>query len=351
MVQRIKTGMIADGAVTTLKMANEVEELFGFRNRIINGDMRIDQRNNGGSVSRDGSAYTFQIDRFYSGGLNGSGVFSVQRISDAPVGFRNSIRFTVTTADSSLSSSEEYGFQQNIEGHNVYDFGWGTSAGVTATLSFWVKSSLTGTFGIGIRNANIWNRGYVAQYTINAANTWEYKTIVISPETTGSWGTGTDACINVAFDLGAGSGFNGTVNTWNTNGFTRASGNVSLINTNGATWQVTGVQLEVGSVATPFDRRPYALELTLCQRYFEYGFTRSLTSTNFQGSFNPDHNWFTQFKVEKRGSPTVSRSNVTDTQITFNGITPNIYGFSSEFDATANGQNSSQFNFSASSEI
>jgi len=238
-----------------------------FKNRIINGAMTIDQRNNGASVSRDGSTYTYQVDRFYSGGLNGSGVFSVQRISDAPAGFSNSTRITVTTADSSLGSSEEYGFQQTIEGHNVFDLNWGTANAQSVTLSFWVKSSLTGTFGVAIRNAGTWNRSYVGQYTITAANTWEYKTISITGETTGSWGTGTSASINVAFDLGAGSGFNGTANTWNTSGATRVSGNVSVISNNSATWQVTGVQLEKGSTATSFDYRPYGTELALCQRY------------------------------------------------------------------------------------
>ena len=240
-----------------------------FRNKIINGDCRIDQRNNGASVTANGSGYTYQIDRFYSGGLSGSGVFSVQRVSDAPAGFSNSVRLTVTTADTSLGASEEYGFQQTIEGHNTSDLAWGTSSGSAVTLSFWVKSSLTGTYGVAIRNAGTWNRSYVGQYTVNSANTWEYKTIVITPETSGSWGAGNAASVNVAFDLGAGSNFNGTAKTWNTSGSTRVSGNVSFISTNGATWQITGVQLEKGTAATPFEFRPIGTEDALCKRYFQ----------------------------------------------------------------------------------
>ena len=196
---------------------------------------------------------------------------------------------------------------------------------------------------------------YVSTYTINSANTWEYKTIAIPACTTGTWVItpgSADGGLFCRWSLGAGSGIStSTLNTWTSGNKTNLSGGTNWISNSGATFQLTGCQIELGTAASSFEYRPYGTELQLCQRYFEYGFTRSLTTTNSSGSYNPDHNWFSQFNVEKRGSPPFTRSKATDTQITFNGITPNVYGFTSEWDGTTNGQNSSQFNFSANSEL
>ena len=242
---------------------------FAFKNRIINGAMVISQRNGTTSVNVSGVAYAYQMDRFYCGGLNGVATpFTLQQVSDAPTGFVNSTKITVANTDALSTASTEYGFQQSIEANNVSDFNLGSANAVAVTLSFWVKSSLPGTFGLGIRNAPTFNRSYVATYTINAANTWEQKTVSLTMDTTGTWSTsGTGAGLNITWSLGCGTNFNGTANTWNATGAVQTSGSVKLVSNAAATWQITGVQLEKNPGATGFDVRPYGTELSLCQRY------------------------------------------------------------------------------------
>lgn len=254
-----------------------VNDIFGFRNRIINGDMRIDQRNAGASVNPSTGVYT--LDRYEGGGIH-DGVLGIQRVADAPTGFVNSLRVTVTTADSSLGSTQYARVGQKIEGFNVADFAGGTANAATVTLSFWVKSSLTGTFGGNLANGDE-TRVYVFQYTINAANTWEYKTVTATLPSSGTWATDNTAGMRVFFSFGAGSSYVNTANTWLTSYAQQASGNISLINTLNATWQVTGVQLEKGSQATPFDYRPYGKELALCQRYYTKLITGSGSTSGF----------------------------------------------------------------------
>jgi plastocyanin len=237
-----------------------------FRNRIINGDMRIDQRNNGAAVTvNDGAPYV--LDRFFGQDATG-GAFTMQRSSVAPAGFTNSLLITVTTADTSLGATELARVTQRIEGSNVTDLGWGTADAQTITLSFWVRSSLTGVFGGSLTNS-AFNRSYPFTYTISAASTWEYKTIAIPGDTTGTWLTNNGSGIELNFGLGVGSTFSGTAGSWSASGLLSATGAVSVIGTLDATWQITGVQLEAGSVATPFERRPFGLEDTLCKRYFQ----------------------------------------------------------------------------------
>ena len=156
-----------------------------FTNRIINGDMRIDQRNAGASASLSGLSVTYTLDR-WAVRSDTEGVASVQRSTTAPAGFSNSLLYTVTTADTSLGSTQQYAIQQRVEGFNVADFGWGTANAQTITLSFWVRSSLTGTFGGAISNSAV-NRSYPFTYTINTANTFEYKTVTITGDTSGTW--------------------------------------------------------------------------------------------------------------------------------------------------------------------
>ena len=238
--------------------------LSNMKNRIINGDMRIDQRNNGASVNPSGGLYT--LDRYEGGGVH-DGVLGIQRVADAPTGFVNSLRVTVTTADSSLGSTQYARVGQKIEGFNVADFACGTANAATVTLSFWVKSTLTGTFGGHLANGDE-TRIYVFQYTINAANTWEQKSITVTLPSSGTWATDNSAGMRVFFSLGSGSNYINTANTWLTSYAQQASGNVNVINTLNATWQITGVQLEKGSTATSFDYRPYSTELQLAQRYY-----------------------------------------------------------------------------------
>jgi hypothetical protein len=237
----------------------------GFKNRIINGDMQIDQRNNGASVTLTSANGVYAVDRFESY-ANTDGTVTAQRVTDAPAGFVNSLRHTTTTADSSLSAAQRVQVVQKIEGFNVADFGLGTASAVTFTVSFWVKSSLTGTFGGSMINGG-YTRSYPFSYTINSANTWEQKSITIAGDTSGTWLTNNERGLILTFGLGVGSNFVGTANTWQTGEFLAPAGAVSVVGTLNATWQVTGVQLEKGQTATSFDVLDYGTELMLCQRY------------------------------------------------------------------------------------
>lgn len=235
----------------------------GFRNRIINGDMRIDQRNNGASINpTDGQ---FVVDRFAMG-VSQTSKLTAQRSAVAPVGFANSILVTSSSVYSVLAG-DYFAVNQSVEGFNVADLGWGTANAQAVTLSFWVRSSLTGTFAGSLRNSAS-NRSYPFSYTISAANTWEQKTVTIAGDTAGTWLTDNGAGIRVWFTLGAGSTYSGTAGAWAAGNFVSATGATSVVGTSGATFYITGVQLEAGTVATPFERRDYGRELIMCQRYF-----------------------------------------------------------------------------------
>jgi hypothetical protein len=283
---------------------------YGFKNRIINGAMVIDQRNAGASVSA--SSYGYVLDRF-GFSITGGGVFNVQRSTTAPTGFINSQALTVTTADSSIAASDTYQAFHKIEGFNFADMGFGTANAQTFTLSFWVRSSVTGTYAVGFNN-NAFNRSYVATYTINSANTFEYKTITVTGDTSGTWLTDNSIGINISFDLGSGSNFNATAGSWGAGSLSRTSGSVNWIATNGATFYITGVQLEKGSTATSFDYRPYGQELLLAQRYFEKETCPvTVNARNASSVFQSDGRCPLTFKTSKRANPTSTRLSSTTT--------------------------------------
>ena len=238
------------------------------RSKIINGAMVIDQRNAGASVAVSGSGSAYSTDR-WSGFNSSDGAFTLQQVTDAPTGFTHSLKFTTTTADASLGSTQHVGLRQMIEGYNVSDLAFGSSDAKTVTVSFWVKSSLTGAFGGALLNAAE-NRSFPFSCTINSADTWEYKTVTITGDTTGSWSTGNSTGFRLTFGLGVGSSYSGTAGAWTSSAYTYSvTGAVSVIGTLNATWQITGVQLEVGDTATPFEHpRSYSDELSRCQRYF-----------------------------------------------------------------------------------
>ena len=239
---------------------------FGMRNRIINGAMRIDQRNSGGSVTPVDEQYT--LDRWITRSTQ-SAKFSVQQDSSANTvaGFVSSLKVT-SLSSYSVVASDFFTVNQPIEGFNCADLAWGTANARPVTLSFWVRSSLTGTFGGAIRN-NASDYNYPFSYTISAANTWEQKSVTITGPTSGTWATTNNRCAIIEFSLGVGTDRNGTVNSWNASNVWSFSGATSVVGTNGATFYITGVQLEEGSVPTPFEYRQYTNELQLCQRYFE----------------------------------------------------------------------------------
>jgi len=240
---------------------------FPHRNLIINGDMRIDQRNAGSAVTVNAAAEFYVVDRFNGVGQNTDGVYTLQQSTNAPTGFINSVVATVTTADASVDATQFYFIQQKIEGLNVADLGWGNANAKTVTLSFWTRSSLTGTFGGSVVNS-AQDRSYAFTYTISAANTWEQKTVTIAGDTSGTWLTTNGVGLRIRFSLGAGSTYSGSAGSWASADYRGATGQTDIISTNGATFYITGVQLEVGDTATPFEHRSYGDELARCQRYY-----------------------------------------------------------------------------------
>jgi len=235
--------------------------------------MRIDQRNAGASVTPTSGQYL--VDRFVAY-LSQTSKFTAQQNAGSvtpPGGFKNYLGATSSSAYS-VTSTDEFEICQAIEGFNVADLGWGAANAQTITLSFWVRSSLTGTFGGFLKN-NAGNRGYVFSYSISAANTWEQKSVTISGDTTGTWASDNSIGILIGWSIGAGSSKVSTAGSWSSTVYVGVTGQVNLVGTNGATFYITGVQLEVGTAATPFERRQYGQELALCQRYFQKTFDQA----------------------------------------------------------------------------
>ncbi len=240
------------------------------KNRIINGAMVIDQRNNGGSVTNATSAI-YTVDRWASYGSVAS-KFSVQQNAGSvtpPTGFANYLGIT-SLSSYSVTSTDEFEVYQIIEGYNVADLNWGKTNAKTVTLSFWVYSSLTGTFGGALQSTGA-SRSYPFSYSIPVANTWTPISIIINGDTTGTWNITNGQGIVVFFGLGQGSTRSATAGAWTTGNFNNATGATSVVGTSGATFYLTGVQLEVGTVASSFDYRDIGRELIMCQRYYETG--------------------------------------------------------------------------------
>jgi len=285
----------------------------GFKNRIINSAMVIDQRNAGASVTNGAGTTTYTLDRWALYGDQAS-KFTVQQSSTAATGFINSLLATSLSAYT-VGASEIFNVQQRIEGLNVADLGWGTANAQTVTLSFWVRSSLTGTFGGSIMNSAE-NRNYPFSYTISVANTFEQKTITITGDTSGTWLTTNGIGIRAFFSIGTGATVSGTAGAWAAGAKYSATGAVSVVGTSGATFYITGVQLEKGSTATSFDYRPYGTELALCQRYFETSYPQgTAVGTSLSDSLSTkclvvvsdSKSWANGvcFQVKKRTTPTI----------------------------------------------
>jgi hypothetical protein len=283
----------------------------GMRNRIINGAMTIDQRYAGSSNTKNaGSGDTYHLDRWLAANA-ADGVYTIQQVSDAPTGFINSLKITTTTADASIASGQVNLIRQSIEGLNVSDLAWGTASAKTITLSFWVKSSLTGQFGGSLTNSAA-NRSRTYTYTINAANTWEYKTITIPGDTSGTWLTTNGVGIRCDWNLGTGSTYLAAPGSWNASNLVGATGDTAVISTLNATWQITGVQLEKGSSATAFENRMYGQELALCQRYY-YQATKSDGISNRPITIEVSTTGSTYYPVAILQSPVTMRATPTAT--------------------------------------
>jgi hypothetical protein len=294
-----------------------------FRNRIINGAMTIDQRNAGASVNINNG---FSLDR-WGGIVSQASKFTVQQDAGAvtpPVGFTDYLG-VVSSSAYTVGSSELFSIRQAIEGFNIADLGWGTANAKTVTLSFWVRSSLTGTFGGSLRNSG-GTRSYPFSYTISSANTWEQKSITIAGDTGGTWLVTNGIGVELIFSMGTGSTLSGTAGSWAAGNFTSATGTVSVVGTNAATWYVTGVQLEVGTQATSFEYRQYTNELQLCQRYYSKSFLQGQVPVQNVGSTSgalvyATQTASTQFIMAQTNLPVTMRAAPTVT--TFNPFAAN----------------------------
>jgi hypothetical protein len=267
-----------------------------FRNRIINGNMVIDQRNAGASVTQT-TAYVYTLDRWASE-ASVTSKFTIQQNAGSvtpPAGFSNYLGVTSSSAYS-VGASDYFYIVQNIEGFNFYDMNFGTANAKPVTISFWVRSSLTGTFGGAVGNSAD-NRYYPFTYTISSANTWTQASVTIAGDTSGTWVGATNGIgFKLRLSLGAGSTFSGTAGAWASANYVSATGATSVVGTSGATFYITGVQLEAGTTASPFEYRQYGTELFLCERYFQVfanngtgqpiSFGSYFSSTNFMGYFS-----------------------------------------------------------------
>jgi hypothetical protein len=257
----------------------------GFRNRIINGNMVIDQRNAGAAISSLGATATYTVDRFYYQSGN-AGRFSAQQNAGSvtpPASFTRYLGFTSLGANTPASGDFAV-LAQAIEGFNGSDLAWGTASAQTITLSFWVRSSITGTQSVAIINGSS-NRSYSQTYTINSANTWEQKVITIPGDTSGTWATDNTAFALIRFPLGTGSSNLTTPGVWNASNSNGATGTVAISATNGATFYITGVQLEAGTNASAFEQIDYGRELAMCQRYYAKSYNTSVVPGTV-GSFD-----------------------------------------------------------------
>ena len=345
-LQQLTSGDISNSAITIQNIDSSATQLFGMRNRLINGGMVIDQRNSGASVTPSTSG-VYVLDRFYLFNTQAS-KFSIQQNAGSvtpPAGFTNYSGITSTSAFTP-AAGDYFGYAQFIEGFNIADLAWGTANAATVTLSFWVRSSLTGTFGGFLKNSAS-TRFYTYSYTISAANTWEYKTITILGDTSGTWLTTNGIGIGVTWGLGAGSTYTGGSASWGGTFYNQPTGSQNIVSTNGATFYITGVQLEKGSVATPFDYRPYGTELALCQRYYQQLASGGDFTSFSSGQCNNSTEafFYNQLFVPMRSSPSITPSSVSSFKIYSGATNVTVSSFVNRVGGAVSGGNYTTINF------
>jgi hypothetical protein len=294
----------------------------GMRNRIINGDMRIDQRNAGASLSIASANPTYSLDRWGIQASQSSKLTMQQNLGSVtpPAGFTNYLGLTVAST-ATIAAGDFFTVQQRIEGYNFSDLGFGTANAKPITISFWVYSSVTGSFGLGITNS-AYNRSFGTTYTINSANTWEQKTVTIAGDTSGTWVGATNGIgLYLQFGLGVGSTNSGTGGSWQASGLLVPTGSQSIMGTLNANFYITGVQLEKGSAATAFENRHYGQEFALCQRYC---FKLNAPATDYPWAMAVGYNTTSAYgvlhlPVTMRVTPTVTFAGSTSLRLLGNG--------------------------------
>lgn len=294
------------------RLGDSVADKLGNRNLVINGNFRIDQRNGGASITTS-AGNNFPVDRWLLHDNAGSD-FTSEQDTDAPTGHDFSLLVT-SAAATSPGSNDYYFVCQRIEGHNVAHLNFGSSDAETVTISFYVKSSLTGTFSGALGNSSF-NRAYPFTYTISSANTWEQKTVTIAGDTAGTWATDNTTGLQVVWDLGSGTNRVGTAGAWVGSDKRGVTGSTQIVATSGATFRLAGVQVEVGNTATPFEHRSFGDELVKCHRYYEKSYdygtvpgtstSTGLCSVNATTVSNTYRYYSVEFAVEKRGTPTIT---------------------------------------------
>lgn len=313
------TGLAVTGTITSNGVTTSP---YTMKNRIINGAMLIDQRNAGTVLTCSAGANTYTVDRWQVENSTSSATCTAQQVSgnaNTSQGYSQSLKLTVGTTGSA-TAAQVINLVQKIEGLNVQDLAWGTANAKSITVSFWVYSSLIGTYCSTIRNSN--GRSYTVEYSIPVANTWTQITYTVPGDTTTSLATDNTFSLGLYFDLGSGSNFNTTAGAWQTGNYRRTTNQVNWINTSAATFYLVGVQVEVGSSATSFEWRPFGMELALCQRYYEKGFginavPASANADYWNGGGLGVVAYQTNFlrtasvcyRVEKRATPTVTLYN------------------------------------------
>ena len=322
-----------------------------FRNRIINGDMRIDQRNNGAALNvSTATGNQLTLDRWAVFIGNSTAVATVQQDSLAPPGFSNSLKITVNTADTSVGTDDRAELRQRIEGNNTYDLAWGTSDAKAITISFWVRSNNLGTYSVTVYPSNALTH-YVSTYQITSANTWELKTITVPGATTGTWLTDNGIGVNVRFGLMAGSNVTGPDGSWQSSAAKfGATTQTNFFSSTSNNFYITGVQLEKAAAATSFEHRPIGTELAMCERYYQIG------TTYFNGQVTSGSVYYTlvNLRTYMRAAPTVSYTNIGNAAFPSSGnsylLEPTRVG-ESRTGSTNSSSGIFTSNFAASSEL
>jgi hypothetical protein len=318
--------VFADGSVNS-------SGFIGHRNRIINGAMVIDQRNAGASVTPTNGVYS--VDRWKCLVTQAS-KYTVQQNAGSvtpPAGYTKYLGATSSSAYS-VVTGDYFVLYQIIEGLNVSDLAWGSASAVPVTLSFWVRSSLTGTLGGSVIATGGSNYSYPFTFTVSSANTWEYKTISVPANTYNTINTDTNGGVQVVFNLGTGTTYSGTANTWQSGYFLAPTGATSVVGTSGATFYITGVQLERGSTASSFEYRSYGAELALCQRYYIKYSGNGLRFYGGRTESTAAAVWQCALPVEMRTVPTVSAIDVTNLAINDTSVQVACTSISTAYNST-----------------